>query len=99
MWSSIFFIVNWVLATSFVPRPYTLSDKIFYGGIAPLLTFPIFFFVIFDFPRDRPFIYQILVIISVYAWSIYQLLFIFLCGYYNHRPHFSCGSRDFIGIF
>jgi osomolarity two-component system, sensor histidine kinase SLN1 len=99
MWSAVFLIINWVLTTAFIARPFALADKIFYGGIAPVLTFPVFFAVIFDWPRDRPFAYQFLLIISIYCWSIYLLVFIYLCGFYSHRSHFTCGSKDFIGVF
>jgi osomolarity two-component system, sensor histidine kinase SLN1 len=99
MWSSVFLIFNWVLAIAFVPRPLELADKIFYGGVAVILTFPIFFAVIFDWPRDRSTFYQIFLTVSVYSWSVYQLFFIYFCGYYSHNSHFRCGKKDFIGIF
>ena len=43
--------------------------------VAPVLTLPIPFFVIFDFARDRPSLYHVYVCISTWAWSIYQIIF------------------------
>jgi osomolarity two-component system, sensor histidine kinase SLN1 len=34
LWSALFLVVNWVLATAFVPQPLVLIDKIFYYGVS-----------------------------------------------------------------
>lgn len=51
LWSSVFFIINWVLGVSFISHPSLLIDKIFLFGVAPALTMPILFFVMYDWPR------------------------------------------------
>lgn len=75
LWSSLFYIVNWVLGCALVPKPFTLGDNIFYFGVAPVLTLPIPFFVIFDFARDRPILYHTLITFSTWCWSIYQVIY------------------------
>jgi osomolarity two-component system sensor histidine kinase SLN1 len=93
-------ILNWTFATAFVPPPWTLADKVFYGGIASVLTFPLFFFVVFDIPRDYDILYQIFLTVSVWSWGFYQIVFMYLCGYYSKpHAHLSCGAKDFIGTF
>lgn len=103
LWASVFLIINWVLSTIFVPGPRVLADEIFFYGIAPALTFPILFMVMWDFPRDRPTLYQIVLNVSVWSWPLYQVLFIYLCGFYTHADTkswlFSCGNRDFLATF
>jgi osomolarity two-component system sensor histidine kinase SLN1 len=99
MWSATFFILVWAFSTAFVAKPWELPDKIFYGGIAPVLTFPIFFAVIYDWPRDHDFLYQIYISVAVWGWSLYQLFFMFLCGFYGPaHANLSCGTKDFIGM-
>ncbi|KII85995.1 hypothetical protein PLICRDRAFT_667467 [Plicaturopsis crispa FD-325 SS-3] len=98
--SACWLIINWMLGTAFVPSPRMLIDKIFYYGVAPLLTFPILLMVMYDFPRDRPNLYQVVLACSVWSWSIFQLLTIYLCGYYTpSKSLFSCGKKDFIATF
>ena len=53
--------------------------------VAPVLTLPIPFFVIFDFARDRPSLYHVYVCISTWAWSIYQI--IFMCVIFRSFVH------------
>jgi osomolarity two-component system, sensor histidine kinase SLN1 len=38
--------------------------------VSPLVTLPLFFFVLFDFPRDRPIIYQLWLCSATYSWSV-----------------------------
>jgi hypothetical protein len=33
IWSALFFIINWILAVSFIPKPLELADKIFYYAV------------------------------------------------------------------
>ena len=75
LWSSLFFVLNWVLGCALVPKPFALADNIFYFGVAPALTLPVPFFVIFDFARDRPLLYNTFVLLSTWSWSIYQIIF------------------------
>ena len=41
----------------------------------PALTFPLFFMVVYDWPRDRPYIYQVYLAFSTWSWSCYQIIF------------------------
>ena len=68
LWSAVFFIVNWVLGCAFLLKPYELIDKIFYFGVAPALTLPIICMVMYDFPRDRPNTYQVVLCLSTWSW-------------------------------
>lgn len=117
LWSSLFFVINWILGCALAPKPFTLGDNVFYFAvrsphtrttysevhvltsinpltatataihtiiffsgfiyiqIAPVLTLPIPFFVIFDFARDRAYLYHVFVCISTWSWSVYQVIF------------------------
>lgn len=33
LWSSLFYVLNWVLGCALVPKPFTLGDNIFYFGV------------------------------------------------------------------
>ncbi|TFK39719.1 hypothetical protein BDQ12DRAFT_681093 [Crucibulum laeve] len=98
LWASAWLIINWALGCAFIPKhPIVLMDKIFYFGIAPVLSFPVPVMVMYDWPRDRAFFYQSFMVASIWMWSIYQVLFILLCGYYSETPN--CQGRDFLGLF
>ncbi|EJD07512.1 uncharacterized protein FOMMEDRAFT_150045 [Fomitiporia mediterranea MF3/22] len=101
LWSSLFFVINWVLGCALVPKPFTIADTIFYFAVAPVVTLPIPFLVMFDFARDRPYIYNTAVILSTWAWSVFQVVEIFLCGYYSGHSLYglSCGTKDFLSLF
>ncbi|RPD57168.1 hypothetical protein L227DRAFT_565479 [Lentinus tigrinus ALCF2SS1-6] len=74
--SSSFLVVNWAFGVGFVPRPLTLADKIFLYGLAPALSFAIPPMVVYDWPRDRNVIYQIVLVFAIWTWSVYQIIFI-----------------------
>ena len=101
VWSALFYILNWILATAFVPKPAPLPDIIFYYCVTPVLTFPIIVMVIYDWPRDRPVFYQIWLSCATWLWGIYQLIFMRLCNFY--RPTvpgvYSCQTKDFLSTF
>jgi len=100
LWSSVFLIINWILGCAFVPHPLALIDKIFFFGVAPTCNIPIAFMVMYDFPRDRRYSYQFLVCCAAWTWSIYNILTMWLCGFYRHDlSHFSCGTKDFLPTF
>ncbi|KDQ61452.1 hypothetical protein JAAARDRAFT_510766 [Jaapia argillacea MUCL 33604] len=100
LWSAFFYVVNWVLAIGFLPRPAVRADEIFYYGVAPAFTFPLIVMVMYDFPRDRQIFYQCFLCFSTWMWSLYQIYFIYRCGYYNPaHAHFSCNGKDFLGTF
>ncbi|KAF8806887.1 hypothetical protein BYT27DRAFT_7140360 [Phlegmacium glaucopus] len=98
LWASLWLIVNWVLGCVFIPHnPIVFLDKIFFLGIAPALSLPIVVMVMYDWPRDRPYIYQTALIASIWCWSIYQVIFIMSCGFYTQFPN--CQGRDFMATF
>lgn len=43
--------------------------------IGPLLCLPLFFLVVYDFPRDRPWFYQTYLALSVWSWPLYIVIF------------------------
>ncbi|KAI0701497.1 hypothetical protein BC835DRAFT_1322983 [Cytidiella melzeri] len=98
IWSAGFYIINWIISVAFIPKPILPADKIFLWGIAPAFTFPLFFMIVYDFPRNRRVLYQVFLTMSTWMWSIYLLCEMFSCGYYT--PHKEkCGSKDFLSIF
>ncbi|KAI0628055.1 hypothetical protein C8Q77DRAFT_1245956 [Trametes polyzona] len=101
LWSSGFLIINWAFGIGFVPRdPLLLADKIFLYGIAPVVSFIIPPMVIFDWPRDRNILYQFVLVFSVWVWSVYQIIFMYLCGQYNPaRSRFTCNNKDYLTLF
>ncbi|EPQ54871.1 hypothetical protein GLOTRDRAFT_111444 [Gloeophyllum trabeum ATCC 11539] len=101
LWSAVFFVATWVIGTAFIPKPIVLMDKIFYYAIVPALTAPLVFFVMYDFPRDRPVFYQFWLLCATWMWAIYQVLFMYMCGFYREDPDwlFTCGQKDFVGTF
>ena len=50
LYSSAFFIVNWILAMALSSRPFSIADDIFYYGITAALSLPLPFVVIYDLP-------------------------------------------------
>ncbi|KAJ8516509.1 hypothetical protein ONZ45_g6212 [Pleurotus djamor] len=97
-WSAAWLIVNWVLGLAFVPRPFTLMDKIYFYAFAPVLSVPVILMIMFNWPRDRVVLYQCFLGVSIWAWGLYQVLFMYLCGFYKpSRSLFGCGTRDFLG--
>jgi hypothetical protein len=43
--------------------------------IGPSFCLPLFFFVVYDFPRDRPWFYQTYLVLSVWSWPLYMVIF------------------------
>ncbi|KZP17575.1 hypothetical protein FIBSPDRAFT_920629 [Athelia psychrophila] len=99
LWSALFFVINWVLGVSFISHTPQLIDKIFLYGVAPALTLPIFFFVMYDWPRDRSNFYQVWVCLATWCWSFFNVLSLWLCGYYGSHSYFSCQGKDFLATF
>ncbi|CAE6417607.1 unnamed protein product [Rhizoctonia solani] len=97
--TSLFFVLNWILALALIPRPLQTIDHIFYYGIAPAITVPGPLFIVFDIYRRAPWFYQLWLTSQTYMWAFYNLLFIHLCGFYGQRSYWSCGNRDFLGLF
>ncbi|KZT07233.1 uncharacterized protein LAESUDRAFT_742984 [Laetiporus sulphureus 93-53] len=100
-WSSAFLIVNWVLAIGFLQlqKPITLADKIFYYGVSPAITFPVLAFVMWDFPRDREIFYQIWLSFATWMWAIYQIILMYIVGYYGSPALLNKGNKDFLTLF
>ncbi|KAI0689456.1 hypothetical protein C8T65DRAFT_746171 [Cerioporus squamosus] len=99
IWSSAFLVVNWAFGVGFVPRPLALADKIYFYGVALAPSFAIPPMVIYDWPRDRNFIYQSVLVFAIWIWSTYQVIFIYLCGQYNpSHSKFSCNNKDYLDV-
>ncbi|KAJ7180836.1 hypothetical protein C8R46DRAFT_940771 [Mycena filopes] len=99
-WSAVWITLSWVLACAFSSHPRVLMDNIFLYGIAPAFTVPVIFMVAFNWPRDQPLVYQAFVGISLWMWAMYYILTMFLCGFYDPAASiFTCGAKDFIGVF
>lgn len=101
LWSALFYVLNWTLATAFLEKPTILPDIIFYYCITPVLTFPLIIMVVYDWPRDRPLLYQTSLGAATWSWGCYQLVSIRLCGFYTtHTPAiYSCPNKDFLSTF
>ncbi|KAG1737208.1 Tco5, signal transduction HAMP domain histidine kinase [Suillus lakei] len=97
VWSAIFFIANWVIGAATIATPITILDKSWIWGFIPAHTIPLLFLVVFDFPRDRPIPYQLLLMISTWSWCLYEIVTIYVCGYYGADN--TCGTKDFLGTF
>ncbi|TRM57872.1 hypothetical protein BD626DRAFT_513149 [Schizophyllum amplum] len=100
LWASVFFLINYVLGAVFIPDPIELPDKIYYYGIATVLTLPLPFMCAYDFPVKYPYSYQVFLSISTWSWAFYQVLFVYLCGLYDdEHSSFTCGSKDFLATY
>ncbi|KAG9095756.1 hypothetical protein FS749_009820 [Ceratobasidium sp. UAMH 11750] len=97
--ASLFFVLNWILACALVPRPFETIDYVFYYGFSTVMTIPGPFFVLFDGYRRAPIAYQVWLTVQTYMWAFYNVLFIHLCGFYGQHSYWSCGTRDFLGLF
>lgn len=99
IWTTAFLIVNMALAAGFVPTPAVLPDRIFFYGIAPGTTAILVPMVIYDWPRDRPFLYQIFLTYSLWQWSLYNLITLRICGKYGGPVLVDCSTKDFLTLF
>lgn len=97
VWSAVFFIANWVIGAATIATPITILDKSWIWGFIPAHTIPLLFLVVFDFPLDRPIPYQLLLMISTWSWCLYEIVTIYVCGYYSADN--TCGTKDFLGTF
>ncbi|KAK7056448.1 hypothetical protein VNI00_003003 [Paramarasmius palmivorus] len=97
--ASVFFLVNWILGMSTIATPVVLADQIYYYGIAPVLSLPLIFMCAYNWPRDHPVFYQCFVCCSAWAWSLYQVIFAYLCGYSSNTIIWTCGTKDFLQTF
>ncbi|KAG2137584.1 Tco5, signal transduction HAMP domain histidine kinase [Suillus bovinus] len=97
IWSAIFFIANWVIGAATIDTPTTILDKLWIWGFIPMHTIPLLILVVFDFPRDCRIPYQLLLMISTWSWCLYEIVTIYVCGYYSADN--TCGTKDFLGTF
>ncbi|KAJ7251329.1 hypothetical protein C8J57DRAFT_672644 [Mycena rebaudengoi] len=98
-WSAAWLIMNWVLGCAFTPKERGTLDVVFLYGVAPAFSVPVILMVAFDWPRDRSLPYQLFLGWSVWMWSFYNILNLYLCGFYPPmHKYFSCGGKDFIGM-
>ncbi|KAJ8589557.1 hypothetical protein M405DRAFT_791542 [Rhizopogon salebrosus TDB-379] len=98
LWSAIFFIANWVIGAATIADPITILDKSWLWGFVPAHTIPLLFMIVFDFPRKRPIPYQLLLTVSTWSWSLYEVVTMYVCGYYRFDVN-TCGTKDFLGTF
>lgn len=99
LWASLFYVLNWIIGCVLLPAPHPLMERIYYWGIAPVITLPLVFFVAFDFRRRYNLFYQIYLACATWSWVLYQCLFLILCGFYpGQKMYFSCSGRDFLGL-
>ncbi|OAX40331.1 hypothetical protein K503DRAFT_714771 [Rhizopogon vinicolor AM-OR11-026] len=98
LWSVMFFIANWVIGVSTIADPVTIIDKSWLWGFVPAHTIPLVFMIVYDFPRDRQIPYQLLLTISTWSWSLYEVVTMYVCGYYRLEVN-TCGTKDFLGTF
>ncbi|KAJ7716136.1 hypothetical protein B0H16DRAFT_461099 [Mycena metata] len=99
-WSAAWIILSWALSAGLSSKPRVTFDNVFLYGVAPAFTLPVLLFVAFDWPRERPLLYQAFVGFSLWMWSLYYILTMWLCGFYNKPAAlFSCGGKDFLGVF
>ncbi|KAJ7066462.1 histidine kinase [Mycena amicta] len=106
LWASVFFIANCILAAVSIQDPIVLADKIFYYGISPLLSVPILFLCLYNFPYEHSLFFQTFLIVSSWSWPFYEVLYAYLCGFYIRGSSigaderiFTCGSKDFLSTF
>ncbi|KAG8733550.1 hypothetical protein FRC11_005303 [Ceratobasidium sp. 423] len=94
-------VLNWVLAASLLSQQeYITPDKIFFYGVAPFLTVPLPVFITFDWPRTRPWIYQLWLAGAIWGWAWYNIMFMYFCGNYGQPTnYFKCMERDFLVLF
>ncbi|KAJ1306708.1 hypothetical protein OPQ81_007700 [Rhizoctonia solani] len=97
--TSLFFVLNWVLAAALIIRPFQTIDYVFYYGVAPVMTVPGPLLVLFDVYRHAPWFYQLWLTSQTYMWAFYNILYLHLCGYYGQQSYWSCGKRDFMALF
>ncbi|KAJ3743803.1 hypothetical protein DFH05DRAFT_1400075 [Lentinula detonsa] len=98
--ASIFLIINLALGCVSVPRPWTIMDYIFYSGIAPAFTLPIFVMIMYNWPRDQRVIYQFFVAFALWMWPFDLVLNMRLCGFYDSSiAIIPCNGKDFTNIY
>ena len=57
LYSSAFFVINWILVLALGARPFSLADNIFNYLITALLSLPLPFLVIYDVPYKHKLLY------------------------------------------
>lgn len=72
--------IFWYAGTSRPPffTPRMQSQPL--GLVQPVVTLPLFPMIMWDFPRDRPILYQIFACCSVWSWCVYLLSGLFACS-------------------
>ncbi|KAJ4474814.1 hypothetical protein J3R30DRAFT_3295227 [Lentinula aciculospora] len=97
--ASIWLVINLALGCVSVPRPWTIMDYIFYSGVAPAFTLPIFVMIMYNWPRDRRVLYQSFVVFALWMWPFNLVLNMRLCGFYDSSiAVISCNGKDFINV-
>nr|XP_018263320.1 two-component system sensor protein [Kwoniella dejecticola CBS 10117]OBR85478.1 two-component system sensor protein [Kwoniella dejecticola CBS 10117] len=96
MASSIFFLINWVMTVGLLPSPMSTYNYVAYIGVAGVLTIPVPVFVIFDFPRRHPRIWQPWIFGACWVFAYILIIEMHLCGFFS--DHNTCGSRNFLNL-
>ncbi|KAH7922614.1 Tco5, signal transduction HAMP domain histidine kinase [Leucogyrophana mollusca] len=99
LWSAGFLVASWVLGACTIASPVTLLDKIWLYGAAPALTLPLVPLVLFDYPRDRPLPFQVILTLATWCWGFYEILAMYLCGFVGTKTVFPQGTKDFLATF
>ncbi|KAF9454382.1 hypothetical protein P691DRAFT_797172 [Macrolepiota fuliginosa MF-IS2] len=85
IWVALWLIVNWVVGAASLEKTnhhYTSSDIVFYFVVCMI------WMVIYDWPRNRPILYQLFLLVAIWACKI--------CRFYDNSL---CSNRDFLGLF
>ncbi|KAJ7625472.1 hypothetical protein FB45DRAFT_1004909 [Roridomyces roridus] len=87
LWSSVFFIASCILAIVTIQSRWSLLTR--YSTL--------------EWPHFFPFPSCSFLCISAWSWPLYDILYAYLCGFYERNPYkdrpFSCGSKDFLSTF
>ncbi|KAL8283844.1 hypothetical protein RQP46_005276 [Phenoliferia psychrophenolica] len=89
-----FLVLNWVLAISLLPHPWSLWNKIQNYALGPALAVPLVPMAIFDIPRRQKWIWQFVVLASVWISASGNIVDMNLCNYYIPELR-HCANRDF----
>ncbi|KAK4051218.1 hypothetical protein OIV83_003040 [Microbotryomycetes sp. JL201] len=97
LYGSCFFVLNWLLQIATLARPWNLWLEVSNYGLSTIICGPLIMFVVLDWPRKRPLVWQIWVFLAVWIASSSNLIDLKLCGYYDHNRE--CADRDFVSLF
>ncbi|GAA6025225.1 hypothetical protein JCM11491_004645 [Sporobolomyces phaffii] len=94
IFGTLYFILNWILTTALLPRPWTHWNEAQLYAVTPFFTVPLIAFAAFDIPRRKPWIWQFFVFASIWVTGVAFLIDMHLCGFYTMTPN--CGHKDYM---